>query len=126
VVAASSSRSPAEIAPRRWGIYTVDLGQRIGSRPGKLRPCLAIQPSEFGEGLLPSTVVLPLTTRVIADAFPMRVHVPAGTAGLRAASDVMVDQLFACGNEWFRREVGELPEALRDDVREALREFLDL
>ena len=110
----------------RWTIYTVDLGQRVGSRPGKLRPCLAIQPSGFGDGLLPSTVVLPLTTRVIADAFPMRVHIPAGVAGLRAPSDVMVDQVFACGNEWFRRRVGELPEALRDDVSAALREFLDL
>ena len=104
----------------------MDLGQRVGSRPGKLRPCLAIQPSEFGEGLLASTVVLPLTTRVIGDAFPMRVHVPAGTAGLRAPSDVMVDQVFACGNEWFRREVGELPEALRDEVAMAFKEFLDL
>ena len=125
-MAVGSAASPAVIAPRRWGVYTVDLGQRVGSRPGKLRPCVAIQPSEFGEGLLRSTVVLPLTTRVIADAFPMRVHVPAGTAGLRAASDVMVDQVFACGNEWFRREVGELPEALRADVSLALREFLDL
>lgn len=112
--------------PRRWYVYTVDLGQRVGTRPGKLRPCLAIQPTEFGELGLTSSLVVPLTTRLIDDAAPLRVRFPAGTAGLRTASDAIIDQLFACGHEWFRSELGELPEALQDDVRAALRDFLDL
>jgi mRNA interferase MazF len=117
--------------PRRWGIHRVDLGQRllIGSRPGKTRPCLAIQPSELALAGLRSTVVLPLTTRLrdgAEGAFPLRVRVPAGTAGLRQTSDVMIDQMLACGHASFRGRIGLLPPPLRDQVREALRDFLDL
>ena len=51
------------IVPKRWHIYVVALDPRVGTKPGKQRPCLAIQPTEFGEVGLPSTVVLPLTTK---------------------------------------------------------------
>ena len=81
-------------APRRWHVYVVDLGGRVGTKPGKQRPCLAIQPDEFGEGGLTSTVILPLTTRVVPrEAFPLRVRVPAGTCRLERDSDLLVDQI---------------------------------
>jgi mRNA interferase MazF len=113
--------------PRRWGIYLVDLAQRVGSRPGKVRPCLAIQPGELAAIGLTSTIVLPLTTRLaVTDAFPLRIRIPAGTAGLRATSEVMVDQIIACGNAYFRERIGILPVALRGDVRDALRDLLEL
>ena len=114
-------------APRRWHVYVVDLGGRVGTKPGKQRPCLAIQPDEFREGGLRSTVVLPLTTRVVPrDAFPLRVRVPTGTCSLERDSDLMVDQILAWDNSLFREDLGELPEALQDELRRALVEFLDL
>ena len=45
------------IIPRQWYLYTVDLEPRVGTKPGKQRPCLAIQPSEFAEAGLKSTVI---------------------------------------------------------------------
>ena len=84
--------------PQRWHIYIVALDPRVGTKPGKQRPCLAIQPTEFGEAGLPSTVVLPLTTKVVReDAFPLRVRIPAGVCGLARDSDVLVDQMLAWG-----------------------------
>ena len=113
--------------PRRWHVYVVDLGGRVGSKPGKQRPCLAIQPDEFREGGLRSTVVLPLTTRLVSHgAFPLRVRVPTGTCRLERDSDLLIDQILAWDNTLFRDDLGELPEALQDDVRRALAEFLDL
>jgi mRNA interferase MazF len=113
--------------PRRWHVYIVDLEPRVGSKPGKQRPCLAVQPDEFAEGGLESTVVLPLTTRLVAEkAFPLRVRIPKGTCGLAADSDVLVDQILAWDNALVGRDLGELPVALREDVQAALREFLDL
>ena len=113
--------------PERWHIYIVALDPRVGTKPGKQRPCLAIQPTEFGEAGLPSTVVLPLTTKVVReDAFPLRVRIPAGVCGLARDSDILVDQILAWDNELFRRDLGAVPEALRDEVRRALLEFLDL
>jgi mRNA interferase MazF len=114
-------------APQRWHIYVVDLEPRVGTKPGKQRPCLAIQPTEFGEAGLRSTVVLPLTTKIVqGDAFPLRVRVRAGVCRLTKDSDILVDQMLAWDNELFGRDLGPLPEALQDEVRRALLEFLDL
>jgi mRNA interferase MazF len=119
--------TPPAPAPRRWRVYIVDLEPRVSTKPGKQRPCLAIQPTEFGEAGLGSTVVLPLTTKTVAgNAFPLRVRVPAGTCGLSKDSDILVDQILAWDNELFRRDLGSLPEGLQDEVRRALLEFLDL
>ena len=108
-------------------MYVVDLGGRVGTKPGKQRPCLSVQPDEFREGGLGSTVVLPLTTHLTPrDAYPLRVRVPAGTCRLTSDSDVLVDQILAWNNDLFRDDLGELPEALQDEVRRALGEFLDL
>ena len=114
------------MTPRRWHLYTVDLEPRVGTKPGKQRPCVAVQPDEFAAAGLPSTVILPITTRSVADAFPLRVRLPRGTCGLSADSDVLVDQMLAWDNTLFRRELGVLPEALQDEIRRALRDFLDL
>ena len=111
--------------PRRWHLYIVDLEPRIGTKPGKQRPCLAIQPSEFGEAGLESTVVLPLTTKVSKeDAFPLRVRIPAGTCGLERDSDVLVDQVLAWDNSLFHKELGLLPDGLIEQVTAALKDFL--
>lgn len=119
--------TPSSVMPRRWHVYIVDLEPRVGTKPGKQRPCLAIQPAEFVEAGLRSTVVLPLTTNVVeGDAFPLRVRIPAGACRLAKESDVLVDQILAWDNELFRRDLGPLPEALQEEVRRALLEFLDL
>jgi len=115
------------MVPRQWHVYIVDLEPRIGTKPGKQRPCLAVQPTELGEAGLGSTVVLPLTTRLVKqDAFPLRVRLPAGTCRLTKDSEILVDQILAWDNDLFRQDLGPLPEALRDDVRRALVDFLDL
>lgn len=114
------------IAPERWHVYVVDLAPRVGSKPGKQRPCLAIQPTEFSAAGLSSTVILPISAQLVDDAFPLRVRIPPGTAGVARESDVLVDQMLAWDNALFRKEIGALPEALQDEVRAAVREFLDL
>jgi len=115
------------VNPRQWHLYVVDLEPRVGTKPGKQRPCLAIQPLEFAEAGLGSTVVLPLTTRLTdGDAFPLRVRIPLGTCGLESDRDVLVDQVLAWDNSLFRRELGVLPEALIENTKAALRDFLDL
>ncbi len=115
------------IVPRRWHVYVVDLEPRVRSKPGKRRPCIAIQPTPFGEAGLTSTVILPLTTKLArGDAFPLRVRIPAGTCRLARDSDALVDQILAWDNDLFREDLGALPEALQEDLRRALLDFLDL
>ena len=113
--------------PKRWHLYTVDLEPRVRSKPGKQRPCLVIQPFEFAEGGLTSSVVIPLTTKLKGrDAFPLRVEMPGGTCALKQDSELMIDQILAWDHSLFREDLGEIPEGLQEKVREALRDFLDL
>jgi mRNA interferase MazF len=56
----------------------------------------------------------------------LRVRIPRGTCGLEADSDVLVDQIIAWDNSLFHKELGLLPEALVDNVKAALRDFLDV
>lgn len=114
------------MTPQQWHVYVVELEPRVGTKPGKQRPCLAIQPTPFAAAGLTSTVILPLSTRLTDEALPLRVRLAKGTCGLTAESDVLVDQILAWDNALFRRDLGELPEASQDEVRAALREFLDL
>lgn len=115
------------ITPKVWHVYSVDLEPRIGTKPGKQRPCLVIQPNEFAEAGLKSTVILPLTTKVIkGETFPLRIKIPKDTAGLTHESDILIDQVLAWDNRLFRKELGILPDSLIEDVKAALRDFLDL
>jgi mRNA interferase MazF len=114
------------VVPQQWHVYIVDLQPRIGAKPGKQRPCVAIQPTLFAESGLTSTVILPVSTRLIDDAFPLRVRLRKGICGLRSDSDVLVDQILAWDNGLFRQDLGELPDSVQDDIRAAVREFLDL
>jgi mRNA-degrading endonuclease toxin of MazEF toxin-antitoxin module len=56
----------------------------------------------------------------------LRARIPAGVCGLTRDSDVLVDQMRAWDNALFRRDLGPVPEAVRDDVRQAVLELLDL
>lgn len=115
------------IIPERWHLYIVDLEPRVGSKPGKQRPCLCIQPSEFCEAGINSAVVLPLTTQIIKeDAFPLRVRVDKGTCGLQKDSDILIDQILAWDISLFRDDLGIIPEGLQEVVKSAVRDFLDL
>jgi mRNA-degrading endonuclease toxin of MazEF toxin-antitoxin module len=46
--------------------------------------------------------------------------------GLTRDSEVRVDQMLAWDNSLLRRDLGPVPEAIRDEVRRAVLEFLDL
>ncbi len=114
-------------SPKRWHIYAVDLEPRIGTKPGKRRPCLAIQPDEFGQEGLKSTVVIPMTTKVLKkEAYPLRLKLPKGTCRLERESELLIDQILAWDNSLFREDLGRIPEGLQERIKEALKDFLDL
>lgn len=114
--------------PKQWHIYSVDLNPRVGTKPGKRRPCLVIQPNEAGEAGHLSSVILPLTSKVgDKEAYPLRVRIIKGAVtGLTKESDIMIDQVLTWDNSLFRELIGSLPEILQLKVKSALITFLDL
>ncbi|MBI2338892.1 MAG: type II toxin-antitoxin system PemK/MazF family toxin [Deltaproteobacteria bacterium] len=116
-----------EFLPKCWHIYIVDLEPRVRSKPGKTRPCLAIQPDQASEAGLTSTVAIPLTSKVLPqDAYPLRVRIRKGLCNLKVDSDLMIDQILAWDNSLFKEELGILPEILQQRVKSAIKDFLEL
>jgi mRNA interferase MazF len=109
---------------RRWGVYLVDLNPRIGTKPGKIRPCVVVQDDFLNDVDHPSTVVLPITSKNVAqEGFPLRVFLPKGEGGLQTDSMVLVDQFLAWDNRRFVKHLGELSFEKRTDLESACREF---
>ncbi|HKK22572.1 MAG TPA: type II toxin-antitoxin system PemK/MazF family toxin [Pseudohaliea sp.] len=86
--------------PRRGGIYLANFNPSRGSEPAKIRPCLVVQSDLLNDAEHPSTIVLPLTTRLIDDAEPLRFRVTRRDR-LREDSDVMIDQVRTIDNRRF-------------------------
>jgi mRNA interferase MazF len=79
-------------------VWLADLNPRRGTEPGKTRPVLIIQNQALLDAGHPSTLVIPLTTRLIEDAAPLRLRLNARDR-LERDSDLLIDQLRAIDNE---------------------------
>ena len=122
-----SSRQPRRISKiRRGEIWWVNLDPRHGTEPGKTRPVLVVQAQTLLDAGYSSTLVIPLTTKLIDDAEPLRLRV-GRSAGLRQDSDLLVAQLRAIDNRRFvRGPLATLPERLMMKTDEAIHEALGL
>ena len=122
-----SSRQSIQISKiRRGEIWWVDLNPWHGTEPGKTRPVLVVQAQMLLDVGYSSTLVIPLTTKLIDDAEPLRLRVRR-SGGLRKESDLLVAQLRAIDNRRFvRGPLAILPERLMTKTDEAIREVLDL
>src|SRR5206468_867894 len=120
-----AGRPAALMLIQRGFLYLADLNLRAGTEPGKVRPVLVLQ-SNLLNPTHPSTIVCPLTTKVIAGTEILRVHLKKGQASLSRDSDVLIDQLRAIDNRRFVRTLGKLPDSLFKKVLENILIILDL
>jgi mRNA interferase MazF len=112
--------------PDRGDVWLANLNPRHGTEPGKTRPVLVVQAQALLSAGHPSTLVVPLTTKLVDDAEPLRVRVRA-TARLSRDSDLLMDQLRAIDNRRLvRGPMARLSRAVMARVDEALMEILDL
>jgi mRNA interferase MazF len=112
--------------PNRGEVWLANLDPPRGTEPGKTRPVLIVQAQALLEAGHPSTLIIPLTTNVVADAGPLRVGVP-GAGGLRRNSDLLIDQLRAIDNRRLvQGPLTSLSSTLMSEVTDAIRAVLDL
>lgn len=78
-------------------IWTANLNPNKELEPGKTRPVLILQDQALLDIEHPSTLIVPLTTKLIDDAAPLRIRVPAQDK-LKKDSDLLIDQLRAIDN----------------------------
>ncbi len=112
--------------PNRGEVWLANLDPPRGTEPGKTRPVLIVQAQALLAAAHPSTLIIPLTTNVVAEAEPLRVHVPT-SEHLRRSSDLLIDQLRAIDNRRLvQGPLTHLSSSLMRDVAEAIRQVLDL
>lgn len=111
---------------RRGGIYLANFNPTKGGEPGKVRPCLVIQNDGLNSAQHGTTAVLPLTTRLMDDAHPMRLTINARD-DLRRDSQIMIDQIRAFDNRRFTSgELAFLNNAEMAQVDECLKIVLGM
>ena len=110
----------------RGHLYVVDFNPRVKTKPGKLRPAVVLQSDLINEAGYPSTIVIPMTTRLIEDPGILRLRIKKGQGDLARDSDLLLGQLIAVSNESFRQEIGVLPAPLMDELENRVRVILGL
>ncbi len=122
----SSLHSNGILVPNRGEVWLANLNPPHGTEPGKTRPVLVVQAQALIDAGHPSTLVVPLTTRVTASAEPVRIFVPASRR-LRQDSDLLIDQMRAIDNHRLvEGPLARLSPAQMRRVSEAIRAVLDL
>jgi mRNA interferase MazF len=91
----------------KFHIYLADLNPRFGAEPGKVRPVVVIQ-TDLLNSVHPSTIICPITTKVIRKSSVLRVHLSKKEAGLKQDSDILVDQIRAIDNRRFIKHLGQI------------------
>lgn len=79
-------------------IWLANLNPTRGTEPGKQRPVLIIQNQALLDVYHPSTLIIPLTTKLIDDAAPLRLRIKAKSK-LKKNSDLLIDQIQAIDNK---------------------------
>jgi mRNA interferase MazF len=78
----------------RGNIYLAKLNPARGAEPGKVRPVLVFQDNALNEVNHSTVIILPLTTNLIDDAFPLRFRL-SKREQLDQDSDILCDQIRA-------------------------------
>ena len=81
-------------------IWLADLNPKVGTEPDKMRPVLIIQDQILLDTAHPSTLIIPLTTKLIDNAEPLRIRLEANNQ-LEKDSDLLIDQIRAIDNKRF-------------------------
>lgn len=83
---------------KRGDICLAALNPSKGAEPGKVRPVLIYQTDMLNSVGHPTTIILPLTTNLINDAYPLRFRVERFHE-LEYDSDILIDQIRAIDNQ---------------------------
>ena len=107
-------------------IWLANLNPGKGSEPAKTRPVLIMQGQALLDAGHPSTIIIPLTSKLIENAEPLRIRVTAH-GRLKQDSDLLIDQLGAIDNR--RLTEGPLTRCDRQlmvRVYDAIRDVLEM
>jgi len=98
--------------------------QKRANEVGKMRPVLVIQSDLLNNSDYPTTVVMPLTTRLIDDAQPLRYRIEKRDK-LKQNSDVLIAQIRSIDNSRFVERLATIDDKEVQTILALLSEILD-
>ncbi len=110
----------------QFEIWLADLNPQIGTESGKMRPVVIIQTNLLNEIEHPSTIILPITTKLNSESTILRIRILKGNCGLNENSDIMVDQIRAIDNTRFFKKIGVVNQEITSKIKENINIVLDL
>lgn len=109
----------------QWSVMQADLNTVTGAEQKGTRPVLVVSNEEFNQAM-PNVTVLPLTSTK-RRLYPAEVFLPKGIAGQPSNSIIMAHQIRTISKQRLSDLIGYLSDVkLRDEVREAVIDHLDL
>jgi len=107
-------------------VWLANLNPTRGTEPGKCRPVLIVQNQALLDVQHPSTLIVPLTTKLIDDAEPLRIRIKA-QSGLSHDSDALIDQVRAIDNKrLIDGPLTQCKEKLMQQIYEAIHEVMGM
>ncbi len=105
--------------PTRGDIYLVRLDPATGAEIKKTRPALVIQ-NDFSNRTSPTTIVVPITSRIRPQLYPTEVLINSAESGLSADSVALFRQLRSVDRSRLLRRIGRLRTATMARVNRAI------
>lgn len=103
---------------KRGEMYYADLSPVVGSEQGGIRPILIVQ-NDIGNRYSPTVIAAAITSRTNKTKLPT--HIPVSSeSGLQKDSVVLLEQLRTLDKQRLRERIGSLPEAVMEEVNNAL------
>ncbi|MBX2891290.1 MAG: type II toxin-antitoxin system PemK/MazF family toxin [Saprospiraceae bacterium] len=110
---------------KKYEIWLADLDPRFGAEPGKKRPVAVVQ-SDLINGKINTTMICPITTKLVTSANLLRLRISKGEAGLKEDSDVLVTHIRAIDNNRFLQKLGDLDLNKQKMLDQSLQIVLDV
>lgn len=111
----------------KWEIYFCNLNPVQGSEQQGKRPVIVVS-NDIVNHILPVSTVLPLSSVKAGDKiYPTEVFLPAKISGLPRDSVAMCQQIRTVSHDRLENLVSNLNDiSLQDEIKEALRQYLEL
>lgn len=92
---------------KQFDIWLADLNPVGGTVPGKIRPVVIIQTDVLNKINHPSTLILPITSKIHETASLLRINLyPDFLNGLEKESAILIDQIRAVDNKKIIKKIG--------------------
>lgn len=111
---------------QRGGVYWIDLGVAVGSRPAKRRPVVVVQAEAFNNSRIATVIAVVISSNTDLGAVPGNVHLSAEDSGLPRDSVVNVTGMVTLDKSDLDERVGTVPSYVMADVDRGLKVVLGL